>query len=150
MGDEKKNEAKVRLEGLKDAADLMNSLDPEHRKILLKNMSQLDPDTTNMIKDTMFTFEDLIYVNPKGKEQLLAKVPRPTLALALRTTKKDFKEKLLESFSLRAKEMIHEEISDMGLKPISAIEKARQDILAIAKELEKEGKIVLSKSDEEV
>ena len=59
-------------------------------------------------------------------------------------------DKVLGNLSERAREMLLEDIEVMGPSRLVEVQKAQQNIVRVARELEAAGKIVLAKGSEEV
>jgi flagellar motor switch protein FliG len=97
----------------------------------------------------MFTFEDFVQVPDVGIRELLAQVDKKTLATALKNASEELKTHLFRSMSSRAVEMLKEDTEALGQIRAKDINQARVDIVAIARKLEAEGKLVLRNEAEE-
>jgi flagellar motor switch protein FliG len=60
------------------------------------------------------------------------------------------KDKVFSNLSERASEMLKEDMEVMGPVKLSEVEEAQQEIIKIAKRLESEGRIVLTKGGDDV
>ena len=76
--------------------------------------------------------------------ELLKEVKNEELTLALKTASEELKNKFFRNLSQRAVQMLEEEMSIMGPVRLSDVEGAQQNILNIARRLEKEGKLMLA------
>jgi flagellar motor switch protein FliG len=72
------------------------------------------------------------------------------LIKALKTTSDEMKDKVFSNLSERASEMLKEDMEVMGPVKLSEVEDAQQEIIKIAKRLESEGRIVLTKGGDDV
>ncbi len=72
------------------------------------------------------------------------------LIKALKTTSDEMKNKVFSNLSERASEMLKEDMEVMGPVKLSEVEEAQQEIIKVAKRLESEGRIVLSKGGDDV
>jgi len=92
----------------------------------------------------MFVFDDLASINDQGIRELLKEIRNEELTLALKTASEDLKGKIFKNLSQRAAQMLEEDLSMMGPVRLSDVEVAQQNILNIARRLEKEGKLMLA------
>jgi flagellar motor switch protein FliG len=97
----------------------------------------------------MFVFEDLIFVDDRGIQELLKIVDNLKLVIALKTAPDDVKTKLFKNMSNRAATLLREDLEAMGPTKISDVEKAQQDIVQQLKELESKGKALISRGGED-
>jgi len=83
-------------------------------------------------------------------QTLLREISTDDLKLALRGASEEVKEKFFRNMSKRAADLIKEELEMMGPVRVTEVEKAQQNIIKTAKKLEQEGKIILSRGEEEL
>jgi flagellar motor switch protein FliG len=76
-------------------------------------------------------------------------VDQNELALALKAASDELKHTIKRNLSERVVEGLEEEIELLGRVPVSEVEEAQHSILQTAQEMEKQEKIVLSRSAEE-
>ena len=93
----------------------------------------------------MFVFEDLVKIDAKGMQKVLAEVDKADLTLSLRAAPPDIKNKLLDTLSSRAREAIMEEMELMGPKPLSEIEAAQKRILQLVRGMEERGELMVNR-----
>lgn len=96
----------------------------------------------------MFVFEDLVCVDDKGIQELLKIADSQKLVIALKTAPEDIKAKLFKNMSNRAATLLKEDLEAMGPTKLSDVEKAQQEIVQIAKDLESKGKAIISRGGE--
>ena len=73
-----------------------------------------DPELAEEIKKLMFVFEDIILLDDRSVQQVLREVDQKDLALALKGSSEEVKEKVKKNMSKRAAELIEEELEFMG------------------------------------
>jgi flagellar motor switch protein FliG len=129
--------------GVKTAADLLNSLDKALSKSLLVGLEERNPELGAAIRQKMFTFEDLVLLDPSSLQKILREVETRDLAVALKTASDKLKTALLSCISKRAAETVNEEISFMGPLKLREIEGAQARIIEVVRRLESEGEIDL-------
>jgi flagellar motor switch protein FliG len=135
--------------GLKGVADLLNRLEPLSAKGILESIERQDAKLAISIRNLMFTFEDLLTVPDTGIREVLAQIDKKSLALALKQSSADLKEHLFKSMSSRAVDMLKEDMEVLGAVKAKDVQKAQQDVVAVARRLESEGKLSLSAESED-
>jgi flagellar motor switch protein FliG len=145
-GGEKK-QATSRLESV---PGLMNHLAPATSQAILSAIEKENAELANNIRNLMFTFEDLVGVPETALRDLLGAVDKKTLALALKGASEAVKEHIFKAMSSRAVEMLKEDMDVLGRVRAKDVAKAQQEVIASARQLEAEGKLVLrAESDDE-
>jgi flagellar motor switch protein FliG len=132
--------------GIKAVADLLNHLEPSTSKGVLDNIEQQDAKLAVVIRNLMFTFEDLLTVADNSIRELLANVEKKTLAMALKGATDPLRDHVFKCMSSRATEMLKEDMEVLGPVRAREVTHAQQEVIAVARNLEAAGKIVL-KSD---
>jgi flagellar motor switch protein FliG len=115
---------------------------------LLGKLEESSPDLAEKIRQLMFTFEDLVQLDDKSVQTLLKEISSEDIGLALKGASDAMKEKIYSNMSERASAMLKEDLEAMGPVRLSDVEKAQVKIAMIAKKLEGEGKIILSRGSE--
>jgi flagellar motor switch protein FliG len=129
--------------GFQSAADIMNCIDTTAAQEILENIDNDEPTLAISIRDLMFTFEDLLQVSESQIRELTAVIDKKVLATALKGTNDGLKDHFFRTMSTRAVEMLKEDIEALGPVRSKDVVKAQTEIVAIARKLEFEGKIVL-------
>ena len=129
--------------GIKTAASVLNAMDKNFSKSLLISLEERNPELGQAIRQKMFTFEDLVNLDPNSLQKIMREVDLRDLAVALKTASDKLKNALLGSISKRAAETVNEEISFMGPLKLRDIESAQTRIIEVVRRLEGEGEIDL-------
>jgi flagellar motor switch protein FliG len=95
------------------------------------------------IRHMMFVFEDLLLLSQEAIKEMLGKVDRKILTLALKGTSDQLKNHILQLMSQRGAEMLREDLESLGPIKIKEVEAAQQQIIAVFRQLEAEGAISL-------
>lgn len=74
-----------------------------------------------------------------GIKELLGRVDRKILTVALKGTSEKLKEHFLQAMSQRGADMLREDMEAMGPVKIKEVEAAQQQIIAVVRQLEEEG-----------
>ena len=129
--------------GFKAVADILNDLEQGMSKGILEKIEAQKPELAIGIRDLMFTFEDLVTVPAQSIRELISAADKKVLALALKGAPDNVKAHLFQAMSSRAVEMLKDDIDSMGPVRSKDVMGARQALLALARTMEDEGKIIL-------
>ncbi len=129
--------------GVRAVAEMFNRLDSGMSKDILNDLEKQDEDTTTAIRHLMFVFEDLLLMDSGGIKEVLSRVDRKLLTLALKGTSDQLRVRFLESMSQRGAEMMREDMDSLGPVKIKEVEGAQQQIIAVVRQLEAEGTVSL-------
>ena len=102
-------------------------------------------DLAQKILDEMFVFENLLDLDDRSIQLLLKEIDTNSLVVALKGTSEALKEKIFKNISKRAADLLREDLEAMGPVRLSDVEGAQQEIVNVAKRLETEGKIMISR-----
>jgi len=136
------------LGGIEPIADMLNLMDKNSEKNIMARVEEKDPELAEEIRKLMFVFEDIIYVDDRGIQELLKIVDNQKLVIALKTAPDDVKTKLFKNMSNRAATLLKEDLEATGPTKVSDVEKAQQEIVAQLKDLETKGKAIISRGGE--
>jgi flagellar motor switch protein FliG len=129
--------------GVRAVSEMFNRLDSNSSKEILEKIEHADPSLVETIRHLMFVFEDLMLIDENGIKEVLARVDRKVLTVALKGTSEQLKEHFLKAMSQRGSEMLREDMDVMGAVKIKDVEAAQQQIIAIVRQLESEGSVSL-------
>jgi flagellar motor switch protein FliG len=136
------------LGGIEPIADMLNLMDKSSEKNIMARVEEKDPELAEEIRKLMFVFEDVIYVDDRGIQELLKIVDNTKLVTALKTAPDDVKTKLFKNMSNRAATLLKEDLDSMGPTKISDVDKAQQEIVQQLKDLESKGKALIARGGE--
>lgn len=136
------------LGGVQPIADMLNVMDKNSEQNIMSRVEEKDPQLAEEIRKLMFVFEDIVFIDDRGMQMLLKEVPNDKLVVALKTAPDEIKEKIFRNISKRAADLLREDLDAMGPVRLSDVENAQQEIVNIAKRLEAEGKIIISRGGE--
>lgn len=132
--------------GVRAVSEMFNRLDTTSSKEILETIEQVDPNLVETIRHLMFVFEDLLHVDNNGMKELLARLDRKVLTIALKGTSEKLKEHFMKEMSQRGSQMLREDMETLGAVKIKDVEAAQQQIIAIVRQLESEGVLSLKGS----
>jgi flagellar motor switch protein FliG len=128
--------------GPRSVAEILNRMDSAASDEILANIKDDQP-LVDAIRHYMFTFEDMLMIDPTAMKDVAAKIDKKLLVLALKGTSDQLKNHFLQCMSQRGAEMLREDMEAAGPVRIRDVEAAQQQILAVVQQLESEGIISL-------
>ncbi|MBV9759881.1 MAG: flagellar motor switch protein FliG [Acidobacteriaceae bacterium] len=135
--------------GVRALAEVFNRLEQGESKEILETIENSNPALVETIRHFMFVFEDLLKVDSVGMRELLARVDRKVLTIALKGTSERLKNHFLQVMSQRGAEMLLEDMEALGSVKMREVEAAQQQIVAAVRLLESEGVVNLKDSGAE-
>ncbi len=136
------------LGGVQPIAEMLNVMDKASEQNIMARVEEKDPQLAEEIRKLMFVFEDIVFIDDRGMQTLLKEVPNDKLVIALKTAPEEIKDKIFRNISKRAADLLKEDLDAMGPVRLSDVEAAQQEIVNVAKRLEAEGKIIVSRGGE--
>ncbi|MDQ1264761.1 MAG: flagellar motor switch protein FliG, partial [Campylobacterota bacterium] len=141
---------KVEVGGPRAVADIFNRLGAKASKETLAKIEERDEEMSNLIKEMMFTFEDIAKMDKNAITEILKAIEKPDLMLALKSAPEDLKQKFFSAMSERAKEAFEEEMQFMGAVKMKEVEGAQRRIVEVVNGLAESGIVQLGTSSEEM
>ena len=129
--------------GVRAVAEMLNRLDSTSGREILDHIDQQDTNLAETIRHLMFVFEDLLLIDPLGLKEVLAKVDRKVLTVALKGTSEQLRNHILSCMSQRGADMLREDMEALGPIKIKEVEQSQQQIIALVRQLESEGVLSL-------
>ncbi|BCB36717.1 flagellar motor switch protein G [Bacillus cereus] len=140
-----------KTDGLKTIVNILNNVSRGVEKTVFQRLDEIDYELSEKIKENMFVFEDLLGLEDLALRRVLEEITdNGVLAKALKIAKEEIKEKLFTCMSSNRKEMILEELDGLGPLKMTDAEKAQQTITGTVKKLEKEGRIIVQRGEDDV
>jgi flagellar motor switch protein FliG len=128
--------------GVRAVAELFNRLERTVSAPVLEAIEGRRPDLAVSIRNLMFVFDDLVSVEEQGLREIIQRADKKVLTIALKGATDEIKNRFFQNMSKRACDMLKEEMEVLGAIRLREVEKAQQEIVAIARKLEEEGLIV--------
>ncbi len=125
--------------GARAVAELVNKMDRVHGRSILEKIETENPDLAVAIRNLMLVFEDILLIDNVGIREVLQRVDKKTLTVALKGTNEELQAHIFKNMSQRAVEMMKEDMDALGPVRIRDVEKAQQEVVEIVRRLEEEG-----------
>jgi flagellar motor switch protein FliG len=129
--------------GVRAVAEMLNRLDSGSSHEILDAIQGQDANLVETIRHLMFVFEDLLLIDPMGLKELLGKIDRKVLTVALKGTSEQLRNQILSCMSQRGADMLKEDMDALGPIKIKEVQAAQQQIIAVVRQLEAEGVLSL-------
>lgn len=134
--------------GVQPIAEMLNLMEKSTEKNVMGRVEEKDPELADEIRKLMFVFEDIIYVDDAGIQELLKVVDNQKLVISLKTAPEEVKNKLFKNMSSRAANLLKEDLDALGPIKLSDVEKNQQELILIVKDLEAKGKAIVARGGE--
>ena len=136
--------------GIEVLADMINMIDSGSEEVIFEELDDKHPELSEEIKELMFVFEDIAAFDMPNMQEVIKAVPGDKWRYALKSASQELQDSVFSNMSVRAADMLKDDISNLGAIKLTEVEKAQGDILMIVKGLQNEGKISLSSESEYV
>ena len=135
--------------GVNYVAEIMNRTDRTTEKYIFDELGKQDPSLSEEIRKLMFVFEDMIGLDDMTIQRILREVDQKDLAIAIKGSNEEIKDRLLSNVSARAKENLLSDIEYLRNVRMRDVEAAQQKIVELIRSLEESGEIVISRGEED-
>ena len=132
--------------GLQIAVDLCKSLDPALGDEILNQVAEKEQELAEEVRRRLFLFEDFIGVEVSALKEVMARVDRKLMLMALKGSSESVRTRFMQCMSQSGAEMFLEDIDALGPVKIKEVDAAQQQVITVARQLEKTGAISLSGS----
>ncbi|MCX6052468.1 MAG: flagellar motor switch protein FliG [Campylobacterales bacterium] len=141
---------KVEVGGPRAVADVFNRLGAKSSKSTLATIEQVDEELATLIKEMMFTFDDIATLDKAAIMEILKTVDKGDLMLGLKSAPDELKQKFFSSMSERARDAFEEEMQFLGAVKMKEVEGAQRRIVEAVNGLAEAGVIQMGSSEEMV
>lgn len=135
--------------GVRMIAEVLNKMGRASESAIMQAMEDAEPELAAAIRNLMFTFDDIVRLDDRSLQEILREVKSEDLARAMKLVDEALRDKFYRNMSKRGAEMLKEDIELMPPTRLSEVEASQRTIIDIAKRLEAEGRIMISRSDSE-
>ncbi len=131
--------------GAVSLAEILNRSDRATEKSILDYFEINDPELSEEVRNLMFVFEDIVYLDDRSIQRVLREVESKDLGMALKGVKDDVKEKILRNMSERAAAMMQEDMDYMGPVRARDVQEKQSFMVGIIRALESSGEITVTR-----
>lgn len=135
--------------GIDALANILNRSDRSTEKKIMETLEGYDLGLAERVRELMFVFEDMVMLDDRSIQRLLREIETKDLAMALKGSNEDVKEKVFRNMSERASQMLKDDMDYMGPVRAKEVQECQTKIVAIIRALEATGEIVLVRDSAE-
>jgi len=135
--------------GIESLANILNRADRATERNVIELLEIQSPQLAEEVRELMFVFEDIITLDDRAIQRVLREVETKDLAMSLKGTKEDVKEKVFRNMSERAQQMLRDEMEYMGPVRAREVQEIQTKIVGIIRTLEVAGEIVIARENNE-
>ena len=125
-------------------AEIFNNFDRSTEDRFMSAVEGRNRESAEKIKSLMFTFEDLVRLDPNGVQALLRTVYKGELASALKGATDSLKDLFLSNMSERAGTILREDMEQMGPIRQRDVSDAQSKVVTLAKDLADKGELMIA------
>ncbi|EOA7128456.1 flagellar motor switch protein FliG, partial [Yersinia enterocolitica] len=137
------NLKRSKMGGIRTAAEIINLMKSQQEETVMDAVREYDGELAQKIIDEMFLFENLVSVDDRSIQRLLQEVDNESLLIALKGADQALRERFLSNMSLRAAEILRDDLATRGPVRMSLVENEQKAILLIVRRLAESGEIVI-------
>ena len=132
--------------GVESLATILNRVDRTTEKKIMESIEARDKDLVEQIKDLMFVFEDIVKLEDRAIQRILREVDNKDLAMSLKGSNQEVKDKIFKNMSERARTMLTDDMEYMGPVRAKDVQECQSKIVGIIRMLESSGESVVLRS----
>lgn len=129
-------------------AEIFNRTDPEMLDWIFKDLEQDHPEAVQRIKSLMFTFDDVVELDPVSLQQVIRACDTDLLTYALKGANEEVRQIFLSNMSERGGAILRDSIESMGPVLLRDVDAAKDAIVKKAKELAEQGVIIIARGED--
>jgi flagellar motor switch protein FliG len=139
------NMESMEVGGINYIADVMNNVDRATEKFIFDELIQRDPKLAEEIRQKMFVFEDVVFLDSMSIQTFLKECDPKDLAVAIKGSTAEVAEVIYANMSTRMRETTQTDVEYLSNVRMRDVEEAQQRIVAIIRRLEDEGVLEINK-----
>lgn len=130
-------------------AEIFNNMDRTREQKFMELLEEKNMDAAEKIRSLMFTFEDLLRIDPTGIQTILRNIQKEKLPIALKGASDAIKELFFSNMSERASKIMKEDMASMGPVRLKDVEEAQMHIVTVTKSLADREEVVISEGGQD-
>jgi flagellar motor switch protein FliG len=135
--------AGVQMGGTREAAKIMSSVRKVTEQKVMPKLAKLDREVARAIEEAMFVFDNLLELDDKNMGTLLRNIESDILVRSLKGADEPARNRFLSCMSSRAADTIRDEMEARGPMKLAEVLEAQKVMIAIARQLVKDGTIMM-------
>lgn len=130
-------------------AEIFNNMDRTREQKFMELLEEKNMDAAEKIRSLMFTFEDLLRIDPTGIQTILRNIQKEKLPIALKGASDAIKDLFFSNMSERASKIMKEDMASMGPVRLKDVEEAQMHIVTVTKALADKEEVVISEGGQD-
>jgi flagellar motor switch protein FliG len=126
-------------------AEIFNSFDRQTETRFMTSLEENNRESAERIKALMFTFDDLVKLDPGSSQTLMRHIDKDKLAVALKGASEPVRQFFMSNMSTRAAKMLLDDMQALGPVRLRDVDEAQAMLVNLAKDLAAKGEILISK-----
>jgi flagellar motor switch protein FliG len=135
--------------GIRAVAELINRMETKAAAAILEKVEGDNPALALSIRNLMFVFDDVLLIDDQGMREILQRVDKKALTIALKGTSEELRNQFFRNMSSRAVEMMREDMEVLGPVKVRDVETAQQQIVSVVRKLDESGVLKLKGGGDE-
>ena len=135
----------IKLGGVDYVADIMNNLDRSSEKAIFDRLGVNNAELADEIRKRMFVFEDIITLDDRSVQRVIANCDQRDVVLALKSANGEVSNKMFMNMSARMAEAVRDDLEITTNVRMKDVEDAQQRIVGVIRDLEERNEIVILK-----
>jgi flagellar motor switch protein FliG len=135
--------------GVESLVAIAGHLDRGTQQAVLKSLAEQDESLAERVEEALFSFDDAVALGETALQAVMRRVDSKDIALALKGSDEETRERLLSCLSTRGREVIEQELEFMRRVPLRDVQAAQRQFVQVAQSLVDAGEIVLEDDDVE-
>jgi len=129
--------------GIRAVAELINRMETKSAASILEKIENENPALALSIRNLMFVFDDVMLIDDQGMREIIQRIDKKTLTVALKGCSEELKIQFFRNMSSRAVDMLREDMDVLGPVKVRDVEASQQQIVAVIRKLDEDGIINL-------
>ena len=138
------------VDGPRVLAEILNNMSIDRERGILAYLDEYNPELVEDIRDRLYTIEVVFHIDDQDLQALLREFSEGEIATILKGKESDIRSRILDNVSERMRQLVEEESDRLGPVKRRDVDGATRDFVTYIRELAEEGKIVLSRREEEL
>lgn len=136
------------LEGIEKITEILNLSSRAVEKNVIESLEIKENDLAEEIKKRMFVFEDIVLLDEDTVSRIVERSDLLDLCLSMKVAPEEVKSYIFNQISKDKNKEIVDRIDRIGRVKISDVDKAQQRIVALIRDMEENGEIIVCRPDE--
>jgi flagellar motor switch protein FliM len=144
------SEAYAEAGGIDGIVQILNMSDRSTERQVVESLERNNPDLAEEIKKRMFVFEDIVLLERSAVGKLAKRIDSELLLRAMKASPEDVRVFIWECLPQDEAKALKSRLEGLGKLRLSEVEAAQQKIVAMLREMEESGEIVIARPGETV